>query len=92
MKNVEFAIIIVLAVPAAAYADCVASTKTYTSCKSGYYKGITTCTRCPRDTKSGLYGTTVDQNIDGITSCYVPSENYFSDETGSGFYAGNCYY
>ena len=34
----------------------------------------------------------VDNNTGGITSCYIPSGISFSDTTGSGTYAGECYY
>ncbi len=74
-----------------AFAACEQESKVYTSCKSGYYKNGDTCLRCP-PSLDGVYGTTVDKNTGGRTSCYIPSGNSFSDSTGSGTYMGNCYY
>lgn len=73
----------------AVYADCVSET-VYVACKPGYYLYADDCVRCP--SSGGIYGTTVDNNTGGITSCYIPSGNSFSDTTGSGTYAGDCYY
>lgn len=73
-----------------ARAACTETTKTYTSCKSGYYLSSGKCVRCP--SSGGVYGTTKDKNTGGITSCYIPSGNSFSDTTGSGVFTGNCYY
>lgn len=73
-----------------ANAACTANPKTYTSCKPGYYLSDGDCKRCP--SSGGVYGTTADKNTGGITSCYIPSGNSFSDSTGSGTYTGNCYY
>ena len=50
----------------------------------------TSCVRCP--SSGGVYGTTVDQNTDGITSCYLPAGSSFSDNIGSGTYSADCYY
>lgn len=76
-----------------ASADCTENLpREYTSCKAGYYydSNDKTCTRCP--SSGGVYGTTVDKNTDGITSCYIPSGTAFSDTTGTGTYTENCYY
>lgn len=73
-----------------AFGACSATTKTYTSCKSGYYLSSGTCNKCP--SSGGVAGLTGDKNTGDITSCYIPSGTSFSDDTGSGTYTGNCYY
>ena len=70
----------------AANAACTATTKTYTSCKPGYYLSGGTCQSCP----SG--GTSADKNTGGVTACYLPSGTTGSDSTGSYTYTANCYY
>ena len=70
----------------AANAACTATTKTYTSCKPGYYLSGVACQSCP----SG--GTSADKNTGGVTSCYLPSGTTGSDSTGSYTYTANCYY
>ena len=70
----------------AANAACTATTKTYTSCKPGYYLSGGACQSCP----SG--GTSADKNTGGVTSCYLPSGTTGSDSTGSYTYTANCYY
>lgn len=69
---------------------CEATTKTYTSCKPGYYLSSGTCMRCP--SSGGAYGTSADRNTGGITECYLPSGTTGSDSSGSFTYTGNCYY
>ena len=72
------------------WAACEETGTVYTACKPGYYLDSGDCVRCP--SSGGVYGTTVDKNTGGITSCYIPSGNSFSDSSGSGTYSGNCYY
>ena len=69
-----------------ANAACTATTKTYTSCKPGYYLSGVACHSCP----SG--GTSADKNTGGVTVCYLPSGTTGSDSTGSYTYTANCYY
>lgn len=73
-----------------AYAECTTGAKTYTACKPGYYLSYGDCVRCP--SSGGVYGTTVDNNTGGITSCYLPSGTTGSDSTGSYTITGSCYY
>lgn len=77
-----------------ANAECVATGTVYVACKPGYYLSSGNCIRCP--SSGGVYGTTVDHNTGGITSCYIPSSTSisFSDSTGSGTYnfQSDCYY
>ena len=73
-----------------AFAACEQESRVYNSCKPGYYLDSGDCVRCP--SSGGVYGTTVDKNTGGITSCYIPSGNSFSDTSGSGVYASDCYY
>lgn len=73
-----------------AHAACTAETKTYTSCKPGYYLENGACLECP--SSGGTAGQSADKNDTGITACYIPSGSTFSDTTGSGTYTGNCYY
>lgn len=66
------------------------------SCMPGYYmtydataaKNI--CVRCP--SINGVYGTTVDHNINGITSCYIPTGTSLSDDTGTFEFTSQCNY
>lgn len=75
-----------------AYGACTATTKTYTSCNSGYYlltvSGGDTgnCMECPSP------GTKSDGGTSGISGCYIPSGTTGSDGSGSYTYSGNCYY
>lgn len=75
-----------------AYGACEATTKSYTSCNSGYYLmtnisgGIGDCLACPSP------GSESDGGTSGISGCYVPSGTTGSDSTGSYTYSGNCYY
>ncbi len=61
-------------------------------CSRGYYNGSenSSCTRCPR--QDGVYGTTVSTGSMAVTDCYLPAGTAFSDTTGSGTYAEDCYY
>ncbi len=70
----------------AANAACTATTKTYTSCKPGYYLSGVACQSCPNG------GTSADKNTGGVTACYLPSGTTGSDSTGSYTYTANCYY
>lgn len=89
MKKILFALWVGLCV-SSVYADtCAVSSTTY-SCYTGYYLSGTSCVRCP--SSGGVYGTTVDQNTGGITSCYLPAGSSFSDNIGSGTYSADCYY
>ncbi len=88
-KTILFACAVV-AYAGAVRADCVATTKTYTACKPGYYLSGGDCISCP--SSGGVAGRTADNNTGDITSCYIPSGTSFSDGTGSGVYSGNCYY
>lgn len=72
-----------------ARAACTANTTKYYACKPGYYLSSGNCYRCP--SSGGVYGTTVDNNTGGITSCYIPSGTGGSDSTGSFTYTGHCY-
>lgn len=76
-------------------AACVATDKSYTACKSGYYltevididsqkSGM--CLSCPES------GTSADKNSGSITSCYLPSGTTGSDATGTYEYTNDCYY
>ena len=88
MRKIYMALIGMLFI-ISAQADCAVSSTTY-SCYTGYYLSGTSCVRCP--SSGGVYGTTVDKNTGGITSCYIPSGTSFSDTSGSGTYTSNCYY
>lgn len=90
MKKICFIVLITVININNTYAACTANAKTYTACKPGYYLSGGKCSRCP--SSGGTYGTTVDNNTGGITSCYIPSGTSFSDTTGAGTYTGNCYY
>lgn len=75
-------------------AECVALSTTY-SCFTGYYLSGTSCIRCPTIGKNAngvaVYGTTVDRNTGGITSCYAPAGTY-QDITGTFTFTSNCSY
>lgn len=73
------------------------------TCSSGYYSELATwqgeygdfitdytCRRCPAF--SGMYGTTAGAGSTSIAACYIPSGCTFSDTTGGGEYAENCYW
>ena len=76
----------------------------YTDCMSGWYdvmlirpgSGSTTwaCAQCaapkPGETNAGVVSDVGENN--GITSCYIPGNTRFSDESGSGRYLQNCSY
>ena len=76
----------------------------YTDCMSGWYdvmlirpgSGSTTwaCAQCaapkPGETNAGVVSDVGENN--GITSCYIPENTRFSDESGSGRYLQNCSY
>ncbi len=69
----------------------------YTDCMSGWYQsGSTTraCAQCaapkPGETNAGVVSDVGENN--GITSCYIPGNTRFSDESGSGRYLQNCSY
>lgn len=69
-----------------AYADCVETTKTYTSCNAGYYLSSGDCKICPGP------GTSATDNANDITSCYVPSGQSLKDSAGIYTYTKDCYY
>lgn len=83
MKNIFFVACSFLMVPVVAFGACTETTgtKSYTSCKSGYYKNGNDCVECPklfgRDTTSlfvkytDVDGNSADKNTGGITSCYM---------------------
>lgn len=62
-------------------------------CAAGYYgtstNGTTGCTRCP--SSGGVYGLSDVDSAD-ISYCYIPRGTKFSDSTGSGEYAADCYW
>lgn len=89
MKRVLISYVIIITCTHAAIAAC-SETRTYESCKPGYYLDSATCKTCP--TSGGIAGKSADKNTKGIGACYIPSGNSFSDDTGSGTYAGDCYY
>ncbi|MBQ8294612.1 MAG: hypothetical protein IJX89_04480 [Alphaproteobacteria bacterium] len=89
MKNL-FVVILFVMVMCGANAACTVESTTYTACKSGYYLNNNSCTRCPA--QDSIYGTTVDRNTDGKTSCYIASGTSFSNSTGVGTYTGNSYW
>jgi len=92
-KLIAFVVICLL--PVVARASCVATTKTYTACKSGYYLTDGVCKPCLIDLNTGdLYAnvTSPDGNTGPQTVCYIPAGTSFSDDTGSGTYASNCNY
>lgn len=70
---------------------CAYATCEY-QCNKGYYGSGQSCTRCPSSSSSIVYGTTAANGATAITECYLPSGTIFSDGTGSGTYAGDCYY
>lgn len=90
MKKIILVAVAVSVMAPQCYAACTANAKTYTACKPGYYLNSGKCTRCPSSGET--YGTTVDNNTGGITSCYIPSGTSFSDTSGAGTYTGDCYY
>lgn len=69
-----------------AHAECVATTKTYTACKPGYYLADGNCAACPDG------GTSADSNSSGITACYLPMGTASDDNTGEYTYTGDCPY
>lgn len=68
-----------------AYAACPTGTKTYTSCKPGYYLSGGDCILCPGS------GTSPDRNTGDIRSCYLPAGRY-TDTTGTYVTNDNCNY
>lgn len=91
MKYFVLLIFIIFGItPAFSATTCTTDTKTYTACKPGYYLILGSCRRCPAS--NGVYGTTVDNNTNGITSCYLPSGTTGSDTYGDYEIVGNCYY
>lgn len=66
------------------------------SCMPGYYRQYDAtaakniCVRCP--SINGVYGTTVDHNINGITSCYIPTGTSLGDDTGTFEFTNQCNY
>lgn len=69
-----------------AHAECVATTKTYTACKPGYYLTNGNCVACPDG------GTSDDNNNAGITACYLSAGTASDDNTGEYTYTGDCPY
>ncbi|HBP26549.1 MAG TPA: hypothetical protein DD611_00975 [Alphaproteobacteria bacterium] len=67
-------------------AACVATDKSYTACKPGYYLNNGVCSACPES------GTSADRNKTGITECYLPSGTTGNDATGSFEYTNDCHY
>lgn len=88
MKKILFAVGGVL-FAMSANAACDTLFTTY-SCEAGYYLEGTECKRCP--SSGGVYGTTLDKNMGGITSCRIPADTSFSDDAGSGVYSEACFY
>lgn len=93
MKKLCFVFAVMALSASGANAACSENIKTYVSCKPGYYYDsslLKTCTRCPAS--GGVYGTSADKNIDGVTSCYLPAGTTGSDDTGTFKYTADCYY
>lgn len=67
-------------------AACVATTKTYSACKPGYFLNGGACSVCIDG------GTSDDKNDSGITACYVPAGTTGSDASGTFTYTENCHY
>lgn len=84
-----------------AYAECVATTQSYVSCKPGYYLGGTilnkTCVQCPVVADSAqiinleVFGSSPDYNTGGQTSCFAPAVTY-KDDTGEFEFTEQCNY
>lgn len=75
------------------YAPSYQTTTKY-ACVNNYYLSGTKCTACPEYISHGtiMNGRTPDKNTDDITSCYVPKDTPFVDDTGEGIYTGNTYW
>ena len=81
-----------------AFADCVATTRTYSSCKPGYYYSgngrLSTsggeCIKYP--TINGVAATSPDKNTGGITSCYAPADKKYTDSVGTYKFENDCNY
>jgi len=70
------------------------NTTTKYACVGNYYLSGTTCTECPEYISRGtiMKGTTSDKNTEDITSCYVPKDTPFVDDTGEGIYTGDTHW
>lgn len=90
MKKAIIFFCCVFLVPFYAYAECSILSKTYTSCKPGYYLSTNKCLRCPA--ADGIYGQTKDKNTGGITSCYLPAGTKGSDATGDYQIISDCFH
>lgn len=91
MKRVFVCLIVSVFYSTVALCDCVSTGTVYTSCKPGYYLSNGDCIRCPK-TSDGVYGTTVDKNTGGKTSCYIASGVEMTDTTGTSVFTSKCYY
>lgn len=58
-------------------------------CAAGYYGNGTTCTRCPPE--EGINGTSTAGST-ARSSCYMPKNTKFNNNTGTGEWTGNSYY
>ena len=73
-----------------AYADCVATSQAYISCKPGYYMGGTIltkkCVQCPAvgtdASGNNIYGTSPDYNTGAVATCWAPDGTY-NDDSGT---------
>ncbi len=81
----KFLLIFPILIVGTAYADCVATTKTYSSCNAGYYLSSGDCKACPSPGTSAAGATS-------ITECCIPSGTTGSDATGTYTYASPCCY
>ncbi len=85
MKKVFFALVAIL-LSGGAYAECTADTKTYTSCKPGYYLSNGWCRACPNG------GTSADKNTGGISDCYLAAGTTVTDISGTYSVTADCPY
>lgn len=87
--------------PTCTTCDCSTTTRTCTGplqyrCSSGYYgtansTGTSGCTKCPA-AADGITVRSTPGNGTTLQDCYIAQNTSFSDSTGSGIYADNCYY
>lgn len=83
-KSILSVIMIFLAT--SAWGACTETGTIYTACKPGYYLENNYCYACPDG------GTSADKNTGGITDCYLPAGQAYSDTAGEWSYSENCYY
>lgn len=84
----KFFVVFIIAImfAGAAHAECIATGTIYTACKPGYYLENDYCYACPNG------GTSADKNTGGITDCYLPAGQVYSDTAGEWSYSDNCHY